>query len=197
MLRRLRAHITYANVASTAALVAALGGGAYAAASTGIPDRHGVFHGCVSSPSGGSLRIVKKAKACHKGPQPELAIKWSQKGPPGQAGAPGSALAYAHITVAGGVSTVDAASSRSIVQSSVVHSSGDPTSVGTTCFRALGFTPHSVVATPDLSATNASGAVAAIGDLGGSGCPAGTVVVVRTESGPNTGADGSFWVLFD
>src|SRR5438132_529365 len=115
MIARLRARITYANVASTLALTIALGGGAYAATS-GIPDKHGVFHGCVSKPSGGSLRIVKKAKSCQKGSHAELAIKWSQQGP---AGSPGTALAYAHIVVASGTSTVDAAHSKNITQANV------------------------------------------------------------------------------
>ena len=54
--RRLRARPSYANVVATIALIAALGGGAYAATS-GIPDARGIFHGCVSR-STGALRVV-------------------------------------------------------------------------------------------------------------------------------------------
>jgi len=85
--------LTYANVVSTAALFAALGGGAYAAAG-GIPDAGGVFHGCVNKGSGG-LRVVKSARSCRsvkkrKGKivfPGEIAIAWNKHGTPGTPGA--------------------------------------------------------------------------------------------------------------
>ena len=51
----IRRHISYANVTATLALVLALGGGAYAV--QGIPDRTGVFHGCVNKRNG-ALRLM-------------------------------------------------------------------------------------------------------------------------------------------
>ena len=97
MLRRVRAirsRVTYANVAATIALFVALGGGAYAV--TGIPDRGGVFHGCVNAKTG-ALRVVKAATSCrkartvHRGKRRvripgESAIAWNQQGPRGATG---------------------------------------------------------------------------------------------------------------
>src|SRR6476646_11817719 len=63
MLNAVRSRLTYANVVATGALFLALGGGAYAL--TGIPDRGGVFHGCVD-PKTSVLRVVKTASSCRK-----------------------------------------------------------------------------------------------------------------------------------
>jgi len=70
---------------SVVALVAALGGGAYAAIG-GIPDSQAVFHGCVNTRSG-ALRVVKRAGNCHGGHT--VAIAWNQHGPQGPAGVAG------------------------------------------------------------------------------------------------------------
>src|SRR5207237_483134 len=61
MLNALGSRMTYANVMATVAVFLALGGGAYAL--SGIPDRGGVYHGCVSNRSG-LLRVVKTASSC-------------------------------------------------------------------------------------------------------------------------------------
>jgi hypothetical protein len=80
------------------AVFLALGGGAYAL--TGIPDRGGVFHGCVSNATG-VLRVVKSANSCQK-PKTvrrtgrkvrlpgEFAVAWNQKGQPGANGSNGT-----------------------------------------------------------------------------------------------------------
>ena len=104
---RLGARLSYANVAATIALVAALGGGAYAATS-GVPDDRGVFHGCVSR-SSGALRVVSDGSSCRKAKKRggktisrgEFAISWSQKGPPGDAGAAGARGAAGERGLAG------------------------------------------------------------------------------------------------
>ena len=94
---RIRAAFSYANVMATVAVFLALGGGAYAL--SGVPDRNGVFHGCVNSRTG-SLRIVKAASACHKARTitrggrrvripGEQAIAWNQQGRPGVNGVNG------------------------------------------------------------------------------------------------------------
>src|SRR5436190_4527483 len=63
MLKALGSRLTYANVMATVAVFLALGGGAYAL--TGIPDRGGVYHGCVDTKTG-ALRVVKGASSCRK-----------------------------------------------------------------------------------------------------------------------------------
>jgi hypothetical protein len=87
-MRRLRPHLTYANVMATAAVFLALGGGAYAAVGS-IPGADGVIHGCYRTRTGG-LRVVAATKRCTKG---EKAIAFNQKGvpgPPGTTGGPGA-----------------------------------------------------------------------------------------------------------
>jgi Collagen triple helix repeat (20 copies) len=93
MLKRIRSRFTYANVMATGAMFVALGGGAYAL--SGVPDRGGVFHGCVSNQTG-VLRIVKSASSCHKARRRgrhstpgEFAITWNQTGQPGPPGLQG------------------------------------------------------------------------------------------------------------
>ncbi len=93
----LLSRVSYANVMATVAVVVALGGGAYAVA--GIPDRGGVYHGCVAS--NGALRVVTKASSCRKAKvvrrgkrrvriPGESAITWNQQGRPGVDGAVGA-----------------------------------------------------------------------------------------------------------
>src|SRR5436190_21310029 len=93
MLNALGSRMTYANVMATVAVFLALGGGAYAL--SGIPDRGGVYHGCVSNRSG-LLRVVKTASSCrkargrgkHRDPG-EFAVAWKQQGTRGLQGAQG------------------------------------------------------------------------------------------------------------
>src|SRR2546421_7906829 len=108
MLKAVGSRLTYANVMATVAVFLALGGGAYAL--SGIPDRGGVYHGCVD-PKAGALRVVKSASSCRKTTTVtrgrrrvripgESAIAWNQQGRsgqnglngvPGQPGQPGQA----------------------------------------------------------------------------------------------------------
>jgi hypothetical protein len=61
---------------------AAIGTAAWAT----IPDSSGVIHGCFKK-SGGALRVVDSSVvACASN---EIALEWSQTGPPGPRGAPG------------------------------------------------------------------------------------------------------------
>jgi hypothetical protein len=98
MLRAVRSRLTYANVVATGALFVALGGGAYAL--NGVPDRSGVFHGCVSNAMG-VLRVVTSASSCQKAKTVrrngkkvrlpgEFAVAWNQKGAAGMTGAGGA-----------------------------------------------------------------------------------------------------------
>jgi hypothetical protein len=76
------------------ALGIAVGGGAYALSA--VPDRAGVFHGCVNKKTK-VLRVVDSASQCrktvrrgkHKQPG-ETAIAWNQKGAPGTNGTNGA-----------------------------------------------------------------------------------------------------------
>jgi hypothetical protein len=96
MLHALRSRLTYANVMATIAVFLALGGGAYAL--SGIPDRGGIYHGCVAT--SGALRVVTNASSCLKAKTVkrgtrrvripgESAITWNQQGRPGLQGGPG------------------------------------------------------------------------------------------------------------
>jgi hypothetical protein len=96
MLNGIRSRLSYANVMATGAMFLALGGGAYAL--SGVPDRSGVFHGCVAT--SGALRVVAKASSCRKAKTVkrgtrrvripgESAISWNQQGRPGLQGGPG------------------------------------------------------------------------------------------------------------
>jgi hypothetical protein len=113
-----RSRLTYANVMATVAVFLAMGGGAYAL--TGVPDRAGVFHGCVDAKSG-ALRVVANASSCRK-PKTitrakrhlhvsgESAIAWNQQGqqgpqgiqgPPGKDGAQGPAGPFVDVLPSG------------------------------------------------------------------------------------------------
>jgi len=74
-----------ATVIGTVALVAALGGGAYAA----IPGEDGEIDGCYDNRQG-QLRVIDPSTgaACNKN---ETAISWNQKGPKGDTGPQGDA----------------------------------------------------------------------------------------------------------
>jgi hypothetical protein len=76
-------HLSYANVASTLALVFAMGGGAYAALS---PVHNGVIHTCYRK-SGGDLRVVRAGARCGRR---EQALAFDQRGPVGPRGATGA-----------------------------------------------------------------------------------------------------------
>jgi hypothetical protein len=82
-MRRIRRHVSYANVAATLALVLAMSGAGYAA--SGGFTSGGKLQACVNSE--GRLRLMKPGKRCGKGQQP---VAWNQQGPPGQPGAKGA-----------------------------------------------------------------------------------------------------------
>jgi hypothetical protein len=81
-MRLIRRHLSYANVASTLALVFAMGGGAYAALS---PVHNGVIHTCFRQPNG-ALRVVRAGARCRRR---ERALAFNQRGPVGARGATG------------------------------------------------------------------------------------------------------------
>jgi hypothetical protein len=205
-----RSRLTYANVVATGAMFLALGGGAYAL--SGVPDRGGVFHGCVSKKTG-VLRVVANARSCrgavshgkHRDAG-EYSVNWNQRGQPGAPGAPGtpgapgasgaagvagSALAYAHVF--GKTATLDAANSTNVTEGQVTHGIGE----GSFCFN-LSFVPKSVVATVDLGSQDTAFATAQLGRSAGN-CPAGTTVSVKVTVGGASpkGEDDDFFVVFN
>ncbi len=187
MLKAVRSRLTYANVIATIALFLALGGGAYAL--TGIPDRGGVYHGCVD-PKTSVLRVVKAASACRKAKTVkqgtrriripgESAIAWNQQGrsgqnglngapgQPGEPGQPGTAVAFARVNAfSGNTRTLDTGRSHNIL--GVTPACFDNTPGGCeghipnkTCFN-LGFKARNAVASVegDLTSGNQSSVVA-------------------------------------
>jgi hypothetical protein len=97
MLNGIRARVSYANVMATGAMFVALGGGAYAL--SGVPDRGGVYHGCVDDKTR-ALRVVAGASSCRKAKTVrrggrrvripgESAIAWNQQGRVGANGTNG------------------------------------------------------------------------------------------------------------
>jgi hypothetical protein len=78
-----RPGLTYANVASTAALVLAAGGGAWAATDRSASTQ--VIRACAMAD--GSLRVSRPGTRCHRG---EKTLVWNVAGPPGLAGATGA-----------------------------------------------------------------------------------------------------------
>lgn len=81
-----RPRLSYANVAATAALVIAVGGGAYAFANKPAT----VIHGCVTKSGlkgAGTVKIVQPGVSCNK---KQRALSWNQKGIQGKAGPAGS-----------------------------------------------------------------------------------------------------------
>jgi hypothetical protein len=83
----IRKRVSYANVTATLALVLAIAGGALAV--QGIPDRTGVFHGCVNKRSG-ALRLIGVGQNCRShGKKAEFLVTWNQRGRNGVNGADG------------------------------------------------------------------------------------------------------------
>jgi hypothetical protein len=221
-LRQIGSRLTYANVMATVAVFLALGGGAYAL--TGIPDRGGVYHACVD-PKAGALRVVKTARSCRKTKTVrrgtrrvrilgESAIAWNQQGPrgatgqgvPGQngaPGAPGSALAFAHVNSDG---TLDTANSKNVVDvrpdcNFPCASPPPPAASGFQCFNVVG-SPHSAVVSTEVRADKSAGRVTVPGPLVSqinSGCPAGytSAEVFTFDTTTGIGASAGFYVVFN
>ena len=204
MLKVVRSRLTYANTMATVAVFLALGGGAYAL--SGIPDRAGVFHGCVA-PKAGGLRVVKSASSCRKTKtirrgrrhvrvRGESAIAWNQKGPrglqgtpgiKGDPGAPGTALAFARVFATGGV---DEARTEG---AGLTDANVTSPSTGIYCFYNLGFTPRSLQVTADFAANRISNVL-----IGDSSCPGTEDVFVQwNERSDGTSQNTGFYILFN
>jgi hypothetical protein len=141
------------NTIALLALFLALGGTTYAA-STALIGKNSVASPQVVNGSLQAKDLSGKARKALKGNRglrglPGTPGAKGDPGAPGQQGAPGpagTAKAYATIN---GDGTVEAGQSKGITQAMVTHPS-----VGTYCFRNLGFTAKSAIATGN----NADGA---------------------------------------
>jgi Collagen triple helix repeat (20 copies) len=78
-MRKIGAHISYANVTATLALVFAMSGGAYAAL---MPTRGGVVYACYQK-NNGNLRVRNQTAGCGHHARP---LAWNLRGPTGPAG---------------------------------------------------------------------------------------------------------------
>src|ERR1017187_10411591 len=83
-MKRIREHLSYANVAATLALLFAMSGGAIAA--TGGFSSGGALRACANEE--GAIMLLKPGKHCRKG---QTAVAWNQTGPAGAPGAKGAA----------------------------------------------------------------------------------------------------------
>jgi hypothetical protein len=82
-MKRIRGHLSYANVAATLALLFAMSGGAIAA--TGGFSSGGTLKACVNGE--GRLKLLKAGEHCKHGTK---TVSWNQVGPAGATGAPGA-----------------------------------------------------------------------------------------------------------
>ena len=192
MLIRLRP--SPAMVVACIALLFALTGAGYAAGMLGPNTvgtkqlkRNAVISSKVKNRS--LLAVDFKAGQLPQGPKgdPGAPGQQGQPGQPGAPGAPGTAKAYATIRSDGGV---EASQSKGITQAMVTHPS-----VGVYCFRNLGFTAKSALAT----GSNGDGAnntlattFVSFGVLTGCDFSAGDRVRVRTVVS-NTGVLTDRW----
>jgi hypothetical protein len=90
------------------------------------------------------------------GPQGPAGTQGAQ-GPKGDTGAPGSALAYAHVNADGSLVIAD---SKNITAANLYKST---LQTGVYCFKGLGFTPHNVVATPQINSAFGTRTIATVG----------------------------------
>lgn len=187
-MRMLRRHLSYANVASTLALVFAMGGGAYAALS---PVHNGVIHSCYRT-SNGALRVVRAGARCGRH---ERALAFNQRGPAGRRGATGLP-GPAGKTGATGKTGKTGASGRSVTSATLgVGNANCPnggssfTSVSGTTFACSGVATSfaSVDSAGTLAASRGVTAVQAPGPgvycLKLSGAPSVGVASVRGDAG--------------
>ncbi len=212
-MRRIRAHLSYANVAATLALLFAMSGGAIAA--TGGFSSGGKLRACVNEEGG--LKLLKAGGHCRRGLR---SVAWNVTGPagasgpagaagakgvtgaPGAAGAPGkegakgsdgTAVAFAHVSATG---ALDTAHSKNV-------SAASNATTGIFCLKVT-VPVVNVTGTQDTgnSAGGQFGNVSAIlsgqdpSNIIGTFCPAGDNVLVGTDEGGTNKSD-AFWVSFN
>lgn len=202
-MKRIRQHLTYANVMSTLAVFLVLGGATAFAVSEALPPKsvgpEQLKDGAVTPAKlkKGTVTSTKLRKGAVTGAK----IKESTLGPvPSAANAVTAAtsegpIAFAHVSANGVL--LDA---RGVT----VLRTGDASSYY--CFSGLAFAPRGIVATPDYRNetpnfnTMLQAGLEARGGLEGTGCPAGTQAYVHGSRASVNGLTSSspvgFYVLF-
>ena len=140
--------------------------------SPGSPRSHGL-------PPAGAL-----AQGADPGDTHRISAVADAPGQQGAQGAPGTALAYAHVTGSGGVDHAKNVAGANVTRSGT----------GTYCFSGLGFTPNNVVATPGYSGT-AFSAIIGLGAFGS--CPAATQVTIGMFGMDAGTHDNDFMITFN
>jgi hypothetical protein len=191
----MKRYLTYSNVVASIALFVALGGSSYAAIklpknSVGakqiragaVTSRHVADHSLLA-------RDFKAGQLPAGAPGPK-----GDTGPPGAPGAPGSATAYARVVVTSSGAVVDAAQSKGVANANVTR-----VALGVTCFHDLGFTPKSIIVSPDI------GSEAGVPIAGGalppaalvvSACGTGAQAAAATADDTGANKDTSYFVIF-
>ena len=190
MLNGIRARVSYANVMATGAMFVALGGGAYAL--SGVPDRGGVYHGCVDDKTR-ALRVVAGASSCRKAKTVrrggrrvripgESAIAWNQQGRAGANGisgldgAPGANGANGATKVV--VRTGTGPRNAGLAGRATANCIGNERAVGGSANTSNGFLNDWIM---DSEPTNAIGTAATSGDT-----PVGWSTQMRGDPGGGT-----------
>ncbi len=184
-MRRLRSHLSYANVTATLALFVALGGSSYAAIKvTGKNVKN-------SSLTGADIRnnsvTGKDVKGLGSGDFKKGTLRTGPagpQGPQGSAGAPGSALAFGRVDADGTLSL-----SRNVTKVTVGSGAGGSYCIDLAVSGARNITANLTFG----SSTDGSTFV----DIGTSvACPASTDVVVSTyREGPGLTAQPFFFTV--
>jgi hypothetical protein len=160
-MKRIRAHLSYANIAATLALLFAMSGGAIAA--TGGFSSGGTLRGCVNEEGG--LKLLKAGKHCRRGLK---TVAWNSAGRTGATGASGAkgaagvagsagtpgkegakgadgtALAYADFAANGTIQT-------NTVPKGLDASNIDHVEAGIYCFKNLDFATNTAMVSADNS----------------------------------------------
>jgi hypothetical protein len=208
----IRDRLSYSNLASSAALFLALGGGAYAATSGALVSSSGVVKGCVPK-HGGPLQVVRSGKRCPKGlvslvfntkGQPGAQGSTGPKGSSGSPGSPGSpggtgpqgiqgtagsAVAFARVAANG---TLDVAHSKNITASAL------SSITGVYCITPSVPVSNVVVSVPHNGGDPGELAQAGInanGDPETTACSTPSWVAIRSASGTNE--NHIFYVVFN
>lgn len=196
-MRLIRRHLSYANVASTLALVFAMGGGAYAAL---VPVHNGVIHTCVRT-STGALRVARAGARCGRH---ERALAFNQRGPLGRRGATGAPGPVGKTGSAGKTGRTGAAG-RSVTSATLGVGNATCPSGGSSFITASGTTFACNAVATSFASVDAGGTLATSRSVIGVEPGAGTgTYCVKLASTPsvgvasvrgNAGSSGSAQVL--
>lgn len=179
-MRLIRRHLSYANVASTFALVFAMGGGAYGALS---PVHNGVIHTCFRT-SNGTLRVVRAGARCGRR---ERALAFDQRGRVGPRGAAGPAGPVGKTGLTGKTGRTGAAG-RSVASATLGVGSAACPSGGSSFTTASGTTSACNGVATSFASVDTAGTLATSRGVTGvePGVGAG-VYCVRLASAPSVG----------